>query len=462
MESATSPLTTEEIVARLRAPQGRAPWWRSALLLAGSLAAFVLVAGEDLGLRDLALLIGVLLLHESGHWIGMRAFGYRDVRMFFIPFFGAAVSGTPSGVAPYKQGIVLLLGPVPGIVAAVILARAAAPSAQEPLGALVSMLAFVNGVNLLPLEPFDGGRLAHLAVASRFRVLDVASLVVGAAGLAFLAFKLGSWPLGVLAYLGAVSVPIRVRAIRASRALREGAAALPERIEDAPDETLARLVDLVRGTVLSPRLSGALRDRAALTWCRDVYDRARGEHAGPAAAAALILAQGLALVLALGGLVPLYAYRPGEVRPLTRTAASPSGRVRAHYPVGFKVAPSTGPDSVTLTRVVGRAREDISLFMFDNAQHLSMDEQVAALWKSLSSKDPSRRPLSSGAFCHGDRGRTLDFQETTPKGWTFRHTSCLYPVGDRTAAYEITLPERLYDADAKVLADIAEAAEITP
>ncbi len=39
----------------------------------------------------------------------MRALGYRDVRMFFIPFLGGAVSGKASGVAPYKQAF----GPMP-------------------------------------------------------------------------------------------------------------------------------------------------------------------------------------------------------------------------------------------------------------------------------------------------------------------------------------------------------------
>lgn len=60
-------------------------------------------------LKDLALLIPVLFFHELGHWAGMRLFGFRDVKMFFIPFFGAAVSGRGQGVASWKEALGVLL-----------------------------------------------------------------------------------------------------------------------------------------------------------------------------------------------------------------------------------------------------------------------------------------------------------------------------------------------------------------
>src|SRR4051812_15229775 len=37
----------------------------------------------------LALLVPILLFHELGHYLAMRIFGYRNVRMFFIPLLGA-------------------------------------------------------------------------------------------------------------------------------------------------------------------------------------------------------------------------------------------------------------------------------------------------------------------------------------------------------------------------------------
>jgi hypothetical protein len=36
----------------------------------------------------------VVLIHELGHFLAMKYFGYKDLGMFFIPLLGAYVSGT--------------------------------------------------------------------------------------------------------------------------------------------------------------------------------------------------------------------------------------------------------------------------------------------------------------------------------------------------------------------------------
>src|SRR5438045_8657602 len=107
----------QEALARIRNPKRIG----QGLLLVGSLVAFMLVRSGSDSLRSVVVLIGILLFHELGHYVGMRMFRYRDVRMFFIPFFGAAVSGKRVGVDAWKDGVVTLLGPVPGILVAFIL-----------------------------------------------------------------------------------------------------------------------------------------------------------------------------------------------------------------------------------------------------------------------------------------------------------------------------------------------------
>ena len=62
-----------------------------------------------------ALIIGILFVHELGHYAAMRWFKYRELRMFFIPFFGAAVTGRHFNVPGWKKAIVSLMGPLPGI-----------------------------------------------------------------------------------------------------------------------------------------------------------------------------------------------------------------------------------------------------------------------------------------------------------------------------------------------------------
>src|SRR5262249_3658728 len=106
-------------------PRSRIP---PALLFVLSFVLFLLLTDRGAPLYTLALLAGVLLFHEAGHALGMIALGYRDVRIFFIPFFGAAASGRRDGGAGARHGIVLLLGPLPGILLGAAIALGMSPS----------------------------------------------------------------------------------------------------------------------------------------------------------------------------------------------------------------------------------------------------------------------------------------------------------------------------------------------
>src|SRR5262249_11968035 len=99
-----------------------APATGKGLVLLGSLALFILseIHGSNTAF-DVAALVAVLFIHELGHFAGMKLFRYRDVKMFFIPFFGAAVSGRKGRVAGWKEAVVLLLGPLPALLAGTVL-----------------------------------------------------------------------------------------------------------------------------------------------------------------------------------------------------------------------------------------------------------------------------------------------------------------------------------------------------
>src|SRR5262245_19953008 len=134
--------------------------------------------GAAQSVLELAMLVGVLFVHELGHVAGMRLFGYRDVRMFFIPFFGAAASGRKRGVARWKEGVVLLAGPLPGIVIGCVLASVGGPPIVRTLA---MQLIGLNAVNLLPIAPLDGGQLFQVTLFSRHRHLEIIFLGVAAA-----------------------------------------------------------------------------------------------------------------------------------------------------------------------------------------------------------------------------------------------------------------------------------------
>jgi len=191
---------------------------RAGRWLVVTLILYVLTQLGDTGVAsNLVTLVGVLLFHEAGHYVAMRAFGYRDVRMFFIPFFGAAVTARPRGVAAWKQAVVMLAGPLPGIV----LGCALAIVMRQPWSQRVALVLFVvNGANLLPLAGLDGGRFARCVLFSRQRYMELAFLAITGAILLLLALRLKLWFLGVFAYFGLVALPSRNRILRAAHELR--------------------------------------------------------------------------------------------------------------------------------------------------------------------------------------------------------------------------------------------------
>lgn len=99
----------------------RKHWLTRFSITAGSLLLFAILGWVMVGFLesftfvDLLILISVLLVHELGHYAGMRVFGYRNVQMFFIPLFGAAVSGHGIRASVARHATALLLGPVPGL-----------------------------------------------------------------------------------------------------------------------------------------------------------------------------------------------------------------------------------------------------------------------------------------------------------------------------------------------------------
>jgi Zn-dependent protease len=178
-----------EELEKIRNPKGSLV--QTLVVLALSVAAFIGMGMRDHPLAFTAMLVGVLFFHELGHYLGMRIFGYRNVRMFFIPLFGAAVSGQKTSAESYQEAIVTLLGPLPGLcLAPVLLGVAFLPGIDRQQRLLLVQVAllmgFINGFNLLPIYPLDGGRLLNQLLFSRNRYLE--GVFQALAALALIAF----------------------------------------------------------------------------------------------------------------------------------------------------------------------------------------------------------------------------------------------------------------------------------
>jgi Zn-dependent protease len=256
-----------------------APERASALGKAGLLAATLVLSVVGflwLGvpLLTLLLIVLVLLVHELGHYLGMRLFGYRDVRMFFIPFFGAAVSGRKYGVPVWQEAIVLLLGPLPGLALAVALQRLYQPEPGTELSQLVAMLAFINVFNLLPVMPLDGGRLVNLLFFARQPYLAAGFQWLAACALLVFAWVTSSWVFG---FLGVIML------LRAPSTYAEAARGVRLRAEklELPDE-IGKLSEEQRRLLFARALAHVpqdLRNPARLgAQFRTVYEHMMARH----------------------------------------------------------------------------------------------------------------------------------------------------------------------------------------
>lgn len=206
----------EEVLAVIDQQQSRQTnWVKNILILAISLLIFFQLGFFEGGLHSVLMLILVLLVHETGHLVGMRLFGYKNVQMFFIPFFGAAVSGESRNVATYKKAFISLLGPLPGIIiGCVLMFMYAAYGRVEHLNT-AGMFLIINCFNLLPFFPLDGGRFLYLVIFSRNRYLELVFKIFAALALMLVGYALGAWLLALLGVFGllAVKIPFKLSTI---------------------------------------------------------------------------------------------------------------------------------------------------------------------------------------------------------------------------------------------------------
>ncbi len=114
----------------------------------------------------LLLITAIVMIHEFGHFFAMKFFGYSELGIFFIPLLGAYVSGTKREVSQKQSAIILLAGPLPGIIIGMVIYLVGQEGTGHYLFGMsytrVGLLFIIlNAINLLPVYPLDGGQLLN-------------------------------------------------------------------------------------------------------------------------------------------------------------------------------------------------------------------------------------------------------------------------------------------------------------
>lgn len=151
-------------------------------------------------------LLAVLLVHELGHYLLMKRFGYENVRMLFIPLMGAFVHGSKPEYRQKESILVIMAGPVPGIAIGIAFWMIGREQGI-PWMIDTALLSFaLNAINLLPLLPFDGGRLLNVLFFERMELFQVVFAFCSSLAIIGLGFLIDSYILMGFGFLMGLQV----------------------------------------------------------------------------------------------------------------------------------------------------------------------------------------------------------------------------------------------------------------
>lgn len=119
-----------------------------------SFGLYVLVFGWQFAL----VLVVVLVVHELGHYFAFRSYGLPARLPVLVPFLGAFTIGQPPDDLEH-DAYIALAGPLTGLLLASAAASIGLQFHDAFWLAIASVSAFLNLFNMVPMPPFDGGRI---------------------------------------------------------------------------------------------------------------------------------------------------------------------------------------------------------------------------------------------------------------------------------------------------------------
>jgi len=134
------------------------PMLKSAAFMALSVGVYALFFGWWYALGFVLL----LLVHEMGHYLVARRLGLNVGLPTFIPFVGAWIELRDQPLSVAQEAQIAFAGPFAGTLGALIVLILARTQHSTLLLALAYAGFFLNLFNLIPLTPFDGGRIVAI------------------------------------------------------------------------------------------------------------------------------------------------------------------------------------------------------------------------------------------------------------------------------------------------------------
>jgi len=190
-------------------------WGLTAFSLVLFVGVFLLLFKDEI---DFVLfLILVLFIHEMGHFTFMKLFNYENVRMLFIPLMGAFVQGSKEKYSQTQSFIVVAAGPFPGICIGIITLFLSSFYELNWLLELSYLFLFLNIINLIPIDPLDGGQLFKLLVRKKRDLFLIIFAFISSLILILVGFLIWSWVTMIFGFF----MGIRVRGMQRNYQIRK-------------------------------------------------------------------------------------------------------------------------------------------------------------------------------------------------------------------------------------------------
>jgi Zn-dependent protease len=124
---------------------------------------FIAIGGYALiwGWKFAAGFVGLIFVHEMGHFVEAKRRGLNPSLPVFIPFLGAFVALKGSRIDPWQNALVSLAGPIAGTAGAAIVFAVGKAHHSQLLLALAYTGFLLNLFNLIPIGFLDGGRISQ-------------------------------------------------------------------------------------------------------------------------------------------------------------------------------------------------------------------------------------------------------------------------------------------------------------
>lgn len=183
-----------------------------------------IVAFLAFGFDDLSyvlMIVSVVFIHELGHFLMMKGFGFGNLQMTFVPFLGAFVNGKKDKEKQVQNWLIILAGPVPGVVLGISLFFVGSTYKYEWVEEWAYLFLFLNVLNLIPLDPLDGGQLLKSFMGDKFEITQIVFSFISSLIMILVGWYFEIWVIVIFGFFMGLRIRSLQRMLQIHKELKE-------------------------------------------------------------------------------------------------------------------------------------------------------------------------------------------------------------------------------------------------